>query len=108
MRSPVIPETSRSQSSDLLRLVLQSAGIGAWTWDPRTNEVTDVGNCARLLGVERSRTADGRTAEGWFGAIHPEDRGSVEAAIAEARESGRLETEYRVVLSDGSIRRLRG
>jgi len=103
MRIPAIPETSLSQSSRVLRLVLESAGIGAWTWDPATDQVTDVGNCAKLLGLERPRTVDV-----WVSAIHPEDRKQVEAEIAQARESGRLEIEYRVVMKDGSIRRLRG
>ena len=96
-------ENELAESRRLLNMVLDSAGVGTWLWDPATNQVTDLGNTAKLLGLERVSTVDEALS-----AIHPEDRPMIEAAIADAAEPGRLDVEYRVLLRDGSIRRIRG
>jgi PAS domain S-box-containing protein len=109
MRSPAFHSSYsadppfQENEARLLPAVLESAGIGSWLWDLSTNNVIDLGNTAHLLGLDEIASIDDCLAT-----IHPEDRAWVEAAIAEARELGRLDFEYRVVLQDGSIRRLRG
>ena len=96
-------ENALTESRRLLHLVLDSAGVGTWMWNITTGEIADLANTARLLGLERI------TSIGEFlPVVHPEDRAGVEAILADARTSGRVEAEYRVVHPDGSVRRLRG
>lgn len=104
-----IDVTSRKQAEfdlddnrKLLHMVLDSAGVGTWIWNPGTNEITDLGNTAKLLGLEQIKTVD----EG-LNAIHPEDRAKLDWAMADANALGRLEVEYRVLLRDGAVRRIR-
>ena len=107
MKSPAIPDSSArsflpENEVRLLPAVLESAGVGTWLWDLPTNQVIDLGNTARLLGMDRVATI-----EDCLETVHAEDRVCAEAAIAEAGERGRLDLEYRVVLRDGCVRRLR-
>ena len=83
-------------------MVLESARVGAWTWDPTTGEITDVGSCARLLGLKALETMDDLLR-----AVHPGDRPCVKKALADARQNGRLEIEFRVQLPDGALRIMR-
>ena len=96
-------ENDLDESRRLLHLVLDSAGVGTWIWNFATGQITDLANTAKLLGLDRISSVDDV-----INVVHPEDRADVEAAIAEARATGHVDAEYRVVLPDGSIRRLRG
>ena len=96
-------EHDLAQSKRLLHMVLDSARVGTWIWDPSSNEITDLGNTAKLLGLAELRTLDQALS-----AVHPEDRPLIEAAIAEAMVPGRLDVEYRVLFPDSSIHRIRG
>ncbi len=96
-------ESDLAESRGLLRLVLDSAGVGTWLWEPASGAIIDLGNTAKLLG-----TASVNSMEEWQRVVFPEDRAALHAALASARESGHLEAEYRVMLEDGSVRRLRG
>ena len=96
-------ENDLAESRRLLNMVLDSAGVGTWLWDPATNQIIDLGNTAKLLGLEHVTTVDEALA-----AVHPEDRPMIREAIANASEPGWLDVEYRVLLRDGSSRRIRG
>ena len=96
-------EIDLAQSKRLLNMVLDSAGVGTWIWDPSSDEITDLGNTAKLLGLAHLTNRDQALS-----AVHPEDRARIEAASAEPTVPGRLDVEYRVLLRDGSIRRIRG
>lgn len=96
-------ENELAESRRLLNMVLDSAGVGTWLWDPATNEITDLGNTAKLLGLERVTNLNDALA-----AVHPEDRPMIREAVANASEPGKLDVEYRVLLGDGSTRRMRG
>jgi PAS domain S-box-containing protein len=101
-----VPKNRDGELADgnrLLDIVLDSAGVGTWIWDPETNEITDLGSTARLLGVEHVRTI-----EELLSAVHPEDRPMVRSALAESPVFGRMDVEFRIPAGDGSVRRVRG
>src|SRR5579871_4776229 len=91
------------ESRRLLHLVLDTAGVGTWIWNLVTNEILDLGNTANILGIEKIVSLRDLVE-----AIHPEDRSPIQKAIASSRNTGRYDAEWRVVLPDGRIRRLRG
>jgi PAS domain S-box-containing protein len=95
-------EIDLAESKRLLHLVLDSAGVGTWMWNLGTNEITDLAGTANLLGIPQVTSLDQ-----FLRATHAPDRAAVEAAIAAARNSARLESEHRVVMPDGSLRRVR-
>jgi PAS domain S-box-containing protein len=94
-------ENELDENRRLLRMVLDAAGVGTWIQDLRTNRIIDLGNTARLLGVERlDRFEDMERA------VHPEDARAFLRAMMEARRTGRLESEHRIIAADGSVRRV--
>ncbi len=95
-------QVTARESEGLLQRVLGSAGVGTWIWNPVCNEVTDLENTAKLHGLQ-----DAARVEEFLAAVYPEDRVTVDSSVIAARNTGRLETEYRVVSQDGSMRRLR-
>jgi PAS domain S-box-containing protein len=60
--------------------------------------------CARVLG--RSAAEIMSDPDGWFSAIHPDDRAHVAEAIQKAANGGDSRIEYRVVRPDGSVRHI--
>lgn len=101
--------TERKTSSDelersrrLLHLVLDTAGVGTWVRDWNSGVITDLGNTAQLLGLEKV-SSQGDV----LGAVLEEDRSLLANAMAATLERGRLESEHRVQHRDGSIHRLR-
>ena len=90
-------EGELAESKRLLHLVLDSAGVGTWVWSLASDEIIDLSNTANLLGLDRIDRLDEV-----MGVLHPGDRAAVEARLAEARNTGRLESEHRIVLPDGS------
>jgi len=95
-------ENELAESKRLLHLVLDSAGVGTWVWNLASNEITDLANTANLLGVKQITRLDD-----FIGLLHPADRSMVERRLGEAKQAGRLDSEHRIVLPDGSERRLR-
>jgi PAS domain S-box-containing protein len=97
-------EESLRISNERLRLALDAGRMGAWEVDSSTG----IGNIdevnAKLLGlpVETSKI----TAEEFFSRIHPEDRHIISrcAEAAAKRGSGNYDSEYRIILPDGTIR----
>jgi PAS domain S-box-containing protein len=101
--------TARKQAEKALRenrerldLALTSARMATFDWDIVKNKRTWSEGVHALLGT-KSETFTG-TVEEFFQIIHPEDRSTVQSALARAVEaSGDYETEYRAVWPDGSV-----
>jgi PAS domain S-box-containing protein len=98
--------TERKKAADIInenrqqmRMVLDAAQMGAWVWDLKTDEVVDLGNSSEILGVPmlHSFTA-------FESALHPDDREKVKENITSAIQTGRYDSEFRTVRSDGEIR----
>ncbi|MDY3561756.1 PAS domain S-box protein [Gemmata sp. JC673] len=83
-----------------------AAGVGHWTIDPRAGMHTRDASLNRLLGLAAAETAG--ALEEFFAHIHPDDRGAVRAAVGTAvRGATPLRVDFRVPLTDGSVRWLR-
>ena len=92
--------------STRLELALQSAQIGTWEWDVVTNGLIWDERMYELYGVNSDDFSG--AYEAWINAIHPEDLPSAlefsRQALAGEKE---YNTEFRVVLKDGSIRAIK-
>src|SRR5262249_51389740 len=76
-----------------------AGGIGDWEIDLETSELVWSDSQYALLGVPRTAGPLSRAA--FDDRIHPDDRPDVARVVAESLESGRFETEFRVLLADG-------
>jgi PAS domain S-box-containing protein len=95
-------EEALRESRERLDLALVSSRMATFDWDIVTNRRTWSAGVHALLGT-KPETFTG-TAEEFFKALHPEDQGTVQAALERAVEgTGEYETEYRAVWPDGSI-----
>ncbi|MEI7939539.1 MAG: PAS domain S-box protein [Verrucomicrobiota bacterium] len=91
------------QSNEWLALAQRSAGAGMWDWDITTGRFDWSPELFRLFGLDPDHTAAG--LEAWTQAVHPEDRKLAADRIEQAvKDRTPLVSEYRVVLSDGSVR----
>jgi PAS domain S-box-containing protein len=83
-------------------LAAQCAGLGEWSWDLVTNEVTWSERCRELLGVLPGVPT---SLEAGFAVVHPEDRADVAREFSSARnDRTQHDHEYRIVLPDGRVR----
>ena len=79
------------------------AQVGSWEWDMVRNEASWSDELYRIFGVSPDEFEP--TYESFLGALHPEDRERVAAALDQSVETGGdYQTEYRVVRPDGEIR----
>jgi PAS domain S-box-containing protein len=98
--------TERKNAADIInenrqqmRMVLDAAQMGAWVWDLKTDEVIDLGNSSEILGVPMLHSFSA-----FESALHPDDREKVKENITSAIQTGRYDSEFRTVRSDGEIR----
>ena len=87
-------------SEERMSLAAQSAQLALWEWDLAKDEVwiQDQG----LFGFEPDKSIDHATLAG---SVHPDDRAVREIAIQHAlANGGAYESEFRVILRDGSVR----
>ena len=92
------------EQEERLRLALDLAGLGVMTIDYDSGTVAADTTAAALFGLPAREPFPRRALHDRF---HPDDREGLERAIAGALDpagDGRLETELRVLLPDGSTR----
>jgi PAS domain S-box-containing protein len=102
--------TERKQSEDALlraneRLDMAkiAAGAGVWDWDVVSGRIEWSPEMFRLFGIDPGKDTAG--FDSWRAALHPEDRQAATERIESAvREGSILDSEYRVLLPDGTIR----
>ena len=85
-----------------LQLALDSAELGSWNINPATRELTGDRQFRKILGFEEGEITYQRAID----ALHPADRGAVEAAIAAStrpESPAPYAIEYRVIHPDGSV-----
>ena len=98
-------EAELARLSRRLTLALDVSKVGVWemelasgheTWDDRTNE---------LYGLP----TDGgpRNHDNWKAAVHPEDQARAESDFRRMIGTGRYNSDYRVLLPDGTLRYVR-
>jgi two-component system, cell cycle sensor histidine kinase and response regulator CckA len=92
-------------SEEQLRLALQAAKMGAWSWDAQTQLSVWEENAHQLFGLKPGEY-DG-SLESLLRLIHPDDRESVAGAIRSTIESRTpYHSEFRIIRSDGQVRRM--
>lgn len=98
-------EAALTQQTQRLNLALETSKVGLWeldlasgeeVWDARTNEIYGM-----------SGDAGGRTHDHWQKVVHPEDQARAEAEFRQSIVNGRYESDYRVILPDGTLRHIR-
>ncbi len=91
-----------SENNKQLDLALRSANMGMWYLDIIENRRHFDDKVCNILGINKA-TFTG-TAEEFFANVHPDDRQSIEAALARTIEKDVLyKVEYRVIWPDGSV-----
>lgn len=92
-----------AQREHRLRLALEGAEIGMWTWNLATDEVDWSPECYAIHGLAAGEF-DG-TAEGFGRLLHPEDAGRVWSAVRAAIAARRTyDSEFRIVRPGGEVR----
>lgn len=89
-------------TTERLKLVLDSTRLGMWDWSPVTNEVVFDSNWANMLGLKMSDLS--MTLDDWSSRVHPDDMDSCLADI-QAHLVGKTdfyENMHRMKHADGS------
>ncbi len=91
-----------------LRLALNAAQMGLWSWDIRSGLVEMSPRVEEIFGLAEG-TFDGRY-ETFRGHLHPDDKTHFDAAIGLAlrEHSGSYWVQFRVVRDDGTLRWMEG
>lgn len=98
-----LAEMAMRESEDRLRLALFAARMGTWAWEVGSDRHTRDQNLNRMLGLEPIKTI--LPLEKFFGHIHPDDVAMVRAAFkASAQDGHAINSEFRIVRPDGTIR----
>ncbi|WP_439627728.1 CheR family methyltransferase [Gemmata sp.] len=93
-------------SEERLRQALGAARMGTWTLDLSTGAHLRDGHLNRLLGLDPVETT--QSFDAFLARLHPDDRAAVrEAFDASTREGRPLNTEFRIIRPDGTVRWLR-
>ena len=89
------------EASTRLKLALDSARLGDWSWDAKTDVVTFSETAARILGIPPGPHQTRDETRNLL--LHPEDRESVSLAVDQALASHTdYDIEYRVSRGDGT------
>ncbi|HEY8503958.1 MAG TPA: PAS domain S-box protein, partial [Gemmataceae bacterium] len=78
------------------------AGLAAWEWDPAADTFTLSPNAGRVLGLAPARLP--RTGAEFCELVHPEDRGTLRAALAAGPGAGRFREPIRLRAACGAYR----
>ena len=91
------------EGQERLRLVLQAAKAGTWSWDVATGAMDWSDEYHDLLGLEPGAGAPSYAA--WMAHVHPEDRTRVADDMHRMlREGQDFELEFRILRADGTDR----
>ncbi len=87
-----------------LQLALKVANIGAWDWNPQTNQVTFSSQWKTILGYEDDEITN--SLHEWESRVHPDDLPSVYAQIGRhlQGEISFYSTEHRLRCKDGTYK----
>jgi len=90
------------RDTETLRMALEAAGMGLWSWDAISDTVIWDDQSCRVFGCEPG-TGPGTYAE-YLTLVHPEDRTAVRDSVAEALRAGVYrDIEHRVMRRDGTV-----
>ncbi|GEM_PF-982328 len=98
-----------SESQENLRLALEAARMGLWSWDIQADIIFWSDMIYDLFGIPQ-KSSSALTYQDYLHIIHPEDRPRVETAIQHALKNPKLfySVEHRIIKLDGEIRWISG
>jgi PAS domain S-box-containing protein len=99
-------ELALRESEARLRLAQQVARVGTFEWNCQTGVNTWTRELEAIYGLAPGEFAG--TEQAWENLVHPDDRPEVSRQVQQAMETGKFETEWRVVWPDGTLRWLAG
>ena len=98
-------EQSLIRMTDRLTLATKAGGVGVWEWDIDTGYLTWDDMMFELYDIPPDVIPKYET---WKSAVHPDDVGETsELLIAAVNGEASFDTEFRIVLSNGSLRYLK-
>jgi PAS domain S-box-containing protein len=97
-----LADESLRESEKRLRLALEAGRMGAWDIDLRTNTTTWDSKEFQLLDFPAGSVEP--SGELFYSRVHPDDVPDMKRLVHEALGTGRLQHEFRVVLSGGQVR----
>ena len=105
----IIVETRRrrrEEVTDRLRATLSlSGGAAAWEWHIHEGRVLGDARFADLYGLKPEDASEGISADRFYSIIHPDDQTRIRLAIDGMLQGAEVfSKEYRIVLSNGSVR----
>jgi len=99
-------EQALREATDRLALATRAGGVGVWDWDLATDVLTWDEQMFALYGIRREQFAG--AYEAWQAGLHPDDRERGDAEVQAAlRGEKEYDTEFRVLLPDGSVHDIR-
>lgn len=104
--APTAPQQAR-ETEQHLALALSASAMGAWQWDLKTNAIVWDDVMRALFGLDPGAPIE--TFDECMRLIHPDDVEALKARLARSITTGDdYDHEFRVVWSDGTVRRLEG
>lgn len=99
-------QRNRSELEEVLRnfnLATQAGGIGIWSWDFESNELSWDERMYEIYGVDPGESENNYTM--WQERVHPHDVSHAEEALLHAKETlSQFIAEFRIQMPDGEIR----
>ena len=98
--------TALRQAEENLRLAIESARLGLWTWDITTDRIRSWGHFTAQFGLAPDAEP---SYEEFLALLHPEDRATTDRLVRRALDRHEdYQAEYRVIRPDGSWRWISG
>ncbi|WP_296704613.1 EAL domain-containing protein [Thiocapsa sp. UBA6158] len=95
-------EQQLRQSEERLRLAIDGAKVGIWSWDLRTQALFFSEQCKLMFGLPLDAPV---SYDCFLATLHPQERERVARLVAHSLETGAdYATEYRIRLPDGTPR----
>jgi two-component system cell cycle sensor histidine kinase/response regulator CckA len=95
-------EDALRANEEQLRLAVEAAGLGLWSWDMRTGAVKWEEPMCALFGLPAGSAPT--DCEQYLAMIHPDDRERSTERILRGIAAGHWDDEYRIVRPDGTVR----
>ncbi len=96
-------QASVRDADDRLRLAVEAAEIGTWSWDVVRDYVEWSETTCRIFGVEHQPGERG--VGGFVDSIHPDDRARVAADVRRTLDAGAsYQVQYRILRPGGEVR----
>ena len=96
-------EEAYRENDRQLRMALKVSGMGVWTWDMASDQMTWTTEPGSLF--ESSAVSFCDTFESYLQNVHPSDRPRLKQAVSQAVSAGQeYQIDYRLLLGDSTIR----